>query len=232
MSAVEAGDYEAAGIAGKGGMVVGVIWAENALSLVLIGMRSYTRRYIRGKLGWDDVCLWITWVRCHSHSSLFQGFKRLTCTTQVLMAVFGILITIAGVHGMGQHFDDLELRQFSTAVLYLLCSQFIVSLAIGVAKVVVAVFLLRIINAAWFVTLTARHSPPPPGRTTLIQYFNCDQAEMVPMVLHHIHDDPELLSQRRRLRAMLPCSVDLGPDLRRRTSVPYQPHYRCFCFVL
>lgn len=62
MSAVETGDYVAPGIAGKGGMVVGVIWAENLLALILIGLRTYTRRYVRGKLGWDDTCLIITWV--------------------------------------------------------------------------------------------------------------------------------------------------------------------------
>lgn len=65
------------------------------------------------------------------------------------MVIFACIITVAGIHGMGQHFADLEPRQFSTAVLYLLCSQFVVSLAIGMAKVVVAVFLLRIINAPW-----------------------------------------------------------------------------------
>lgn len=67
------------------------------------------------------------------------------------MVAFGIFITVAGVHGMGQHFDDLELSQFSRAVLMLLCSQFIVSLAIGMGKVVVAVFLLRIVTEKWYV---------------------------------------------------------------------------------
>lgn len=53
----------ASGIGGKGGMVVGVIWAENALSLGLILLRMYTRRFVKGRLGWDDLCLVITWVR-------------------------------------------------------------------------------------------------------------------------------------------------------------------------
>lgn len=65
------------------------------------------------------------------------------------MAVFGILTTISATHGMGQHFEDLELYQFSDAMLYLLCAQFVVALAIGMAKVVVAVFLLRIVTANW-----------------------------------------------------------------------------------
>lgn len=54
--------YEAPGIGGKGGMVIGVIWAENLLSFVLIALRVYTRKFIKGKVGWDDICLIITWV--------------------------------------------------------------------------------------------------------------------------------------------------------------------------
>jgi hypothetical protein len=55
-------DYVAPGIAGKGGMVIGVIWAENLLSFGLISLRVYTRKFIKGKVGWDDICLVITWV--------------------------------------------------------------------------------------------------------------------------------------------------------------------------
>lgn len=49
--------YKAAGIGGKGATVIGVLWAENVISYALIGLRVYTRRYIRGSLGWDDLCL-------------------------------------------------------------------------------------------------------------------------------------------------------------------------------
>jgi hypothetical protein len=50
---------------------------------------------------------------------------------------------------MGQHVDDLETYQFSDALLYLLCAQSVVSMAIGMGKVTVAVFLLRIVTASW-----------------------------------------------------------------------------------
>lgn len=56
-------DYVAPGIGGKGGMVIGVIWAENLLTFGLISLRVYTRKFIKGKVGWDDICLIITWVR-------------------------------------------------------------------------------------------------------------------------------------------------------------------------
>lgn len=76
------------------------------------------------------------------------------------MLAFGILINIAGVHGMGQHFDQIEMDQFSRAVLMLLCAQFIVSLAIGMGKVVVAVFLMRIVTEKWYVTRLSLLRPP------------------------------------------------------------------------
>ncbi|KAJ3464687.1 hypothetical protein MRS44_009473 [Fusarium solani] len=117
-----------AGIGGKGGTVVGVLWFENFLTYVLVAARVYTRRYIRGSVGWDDLCLVIT---------------------SLLMTVFAILTTIACAHGMGQHVDDLETYQFSDALLYLLCAQSVVSMAIGMGKVTVAVFLLRIVTASW-----------------------------------------------------------------------------------
>ncbi|KAM0545806.1 hypothetical protein ACHAPJ_011132 [Fusarium lateritium] len=118
----------AAGIGGKGGMVVGVLWAENIICYILIGLRVYTRRYIRGSVGWDDLCL---------------------IATSALMTLFAILTTVSAYHGMGQHFGDLDIPQFADAMLWLLCAQSTVSLAIGMGKVSVAVFLLRIVTRPW-----------------------------------------------------------------------------------
>lgn len=63
----------AAGIGGKGGTVVGVLWAENAICYVLIGLRLYTRRYIRGSIGWDDLCLVATSVSAYQMSYFAQA---------------------------------------------------------------------------------------------------------------------------------------------------------------
>lgn len=65
------------------------------------------------------------------------------------MAIFAALTTVACIHGMGRHVDDLETAQFSDAMLLIMCGQFVVSLAIGMGKVVVAVFLLRIVTSTW-----------------------------------------------------------------------------------
>lgn len=65
------------------------------------------------------------------------------------MTIFAILVTFSVHRGMGQHFDQLKIPQFADAMLYLLCAQSTVSLAIGMGKVAVAVFLLRIVTAPW-----------------------------------------------------------------------------------
>ncbi|KAL5590347.1 hypothetical protein FOBRF1_013904 [Fusarium oxysporum] len=56
--------YKEAGVGGKGGLLIGVFWAQIALSIALIGLRIYTRSFIRGSVGWDDVCL-ISTLACH-----------------------------------------------------------------------------------------------------------------------------------------------------------------------
>lgn len=54
--------YKEAGVGGKGGLLIGVFWAQIAISIALIGLRIYTRSFIRGSVGWDDVCLISTLV--------------------------------------------------------------------------------------------------------------------------------------------------------------------------
>nr|RBR01100.1 hypothetical protein FVER53263_10593 [Fusarium verticillioides] len=120
--------YKEAGVGGKGGLLIGVFWAQIVLGIALIGLRIYTRSFIRGSVGWDDVCLILTLV-------LNTGFTVFT--------------TVAAVHGMGQHFEDLEVPQFAHAMLYILIGQVFVSFATGMGKVSVAMFLLRIVMKPW-----------------------------------------------------------------------------------
>lgn len=55
--------YEAAGIGGKGPLMIGIIWFEIFLGSLIIGLRLWTRKFVKGKIGWDDVCLVATQVR-------------------------------------------------------------------------------------------------------------------------------------------------------------------------
>ncbi|KAF4120424.1 hypothetical protein GMORB2_3225 [Geosmithia morbida] len=120
--------YKAAGVGGKGPMMIGVLWFEILLSFAVISLRLWTRKYVKGKIGWDDICLVATFV---------------------LMVVFAAITTVACFHGMGRHFNQLKTDQFARAMMLVMVGQSTVSMAIGMAKVVVATFLLRIVTAAW-----------------------------------------------------------------------------------
>lgn len=48
----------------KGPTLVGVLWMETVICLVVLGLRVYTRMRILRNPGWDDLLLVITWVRC------------------------------------------------------------------------------------------------------------------------------------------------------------------------
>jgi hypothetical protein len=67
----------------------------------------------------------------------------------VLFVVFSSFVTVACHYGMGQHASELDDDQISHTVMYIVCAQFFVALAIGLGKVTVAVFLLRIIIERW-----------------------------------------------------------------------------------
>lgn len=69
--------------------------------------------------------------------------------SQLLFVLYTSFLTVSCIHGMGQHAADLPVDRVSRAVFYLLCGQVAVSLVIGLGKVVVAVFLLRIVVEKW-----------------------------------------------------------------------------------
>lgn len=47
---------------GKGTTVVVVLFVEAFASGLFIGLRWFTRRFVRGDVGADDYVLWATWV--------------------------------------------------------------------------------------------------------------------------------------------------------------------------
>lgn len=65
------------------------------------------------------------------------------------MMVFASLTHVSAVHGLGEHAANLTTEQFANAMYWELCAQPAAAMAIGTAKVTVAVFLMRIINARW-----------------------------------------------------------------------------------
>jgi hypothetical protein len=66
-----------------------------------------------------------------------------------LFVLYTSFLTVASYYGMGQHVRNLDVDRQSNAMLYLLCGQAAVSLVVGLGKIVVAVFLLRIVVQKW-----------------------------------------------------------------------------------
>lgn len=54
--------------ADRGPAVMGILWTESAISLIITALRFYARGMIR-KIGWDDWLMALTTVRLLSYSS-------------------------------------------------------------------------------------------------------------------------------------------------------------------
>ena len=57
--------------------LLGVLWFETVLTLATVGLRWYTRQFIRGHIGWDDRFLAISWVSIY-HDPMISSFVKLT----------------------------------------------------------------------------------------------------------------------------------------------------------
>ncbi|CAG7559899.1 unnamed protein product [Fusarium equiseti] len=94
---------EPAGVGGKGPQLIGVLWFQMALSYFLIGLRLYTRAFIKGAIGVDDWCLISTAVS----TDLIPSVKRHDDlpTSEFAKAMLYILtgqVFIALATGMGK----------------------------------------------------------------------------------------------------------------------------------
>lgn len=137
----------------KGPTLVGVLWMEVFLSLVILGARYYTRAFILRNMGWDDLLLAITWVSLQSlfrHSHFVRGHTgSLLVWLKILMAAFAGLCTASATYGMGVHASDLTFHQNTHGMLLLLAGQSVIAIAMGVSKCAVSAFLMRIVVNKW-----------------------------------------------------------------------------------
>ncbi|KAF7530864.1 hypothetical protein G7054_g9454 [Neopestalotiopsis clavispora] len=115
-------------LGGKGPATIGVLCIETAISGLCVGGRYFTRRILQNNPGYDDTILLASWI---------------------FMVAFAVLFTISSMYGFGQHVDALEREDIKMATLIELCGQFMVSLAMGLSKTGVALFLMRIITNKW-----------------------------------------------------------------------------------
>ncbi|KAI0884105.1 uncharacterized protein GGS22DRAFT_189235 [Annulohypoxylon maeteangense] len=115
-------------LGGKGPTTIAVLSAEAVLSAAFVAMRFYTRKVIKGGVGSDDYLLIMTWF--------FQ-------------ALFVALMIASSIYGFGQHTKDISLDDIRVATKIELIGQLVVSLAMGLSKTSVAMFLMRIIITVW-----------------------------------------------------------------------------------
>ncbi|KAM3086981.1 hypothetical protein ACMFMG_001091 [Clarireedia jacksonii] len=112
----------------KGRQLLGVLWMEVCLSIMFIGLRWYTRKFVGGAVGLDDWILLLSWF---------------------FMVGFAACISASVAHGMGTHASQLTVDDNANGILWLLIGQFLISIAMGTSKCAVAVFLIRIVNQLW-----------------------------------------------------------------------------------
>ncbi|KAI1206360.1 uncharacterized protein F4807DRAFT_439794 [Annulohypoxylon truncatum] len=115
-------------LGGKGPTTIAVLSAEAVLAAAFITLRLYTRKVMKGGVGSDDYLLVVTWV---------------------LQALFVALMIVSSIYGFGQHTKDISSDDIRMATKIELIGQFVVSLAMGLSKVSVAMFLMRIIVTIW-----------------------------------------------------------------------------------
>ncbi|RYP74415.1 hypothetical protein DL770_007613 [Monosporascus sp. CRB-9-2] len=90
------------GMGRKGTFLVAMLWGENALSGIIIALRLYTRRFVKGEIGADDCTLAFTWL---------------------LMVIFASLASVAAVHGVGEHAANLTIQQFADGMYWTLLAE-------------------------------------------------------------------------------------------------------------
>lgn len=66
------------------------------------------------------------------------------------MTTFAGLCTAAATYGMGVHVQYLTIDEIATGIKILVIGQSVVSLAMGISKVAVVVFLMRILVKKWW----------------------------------------------------------------------------------
>ncbi|KAJ5459557.1 uncharacterized protein N7458_001109 [Penicillium daleae] len=111
---------------GKGPMTNAVLWVLVVILATFVALRLYTRKQILNSIGADDY---------------------LTVLALVVHILYTIFVTIATTYGLGRLFADVnDLASYITATKYEVFSQVAGLMAIGIGKLAVGTFLLRIVR--------------------------------------------------------------------------------------
>lgn len=137
---------------GLGPMTNGVLWAEVFIVVVFVGLRLYTRRVILNAVGIDDALAVASLVRRPPQRHVTDA---MTDMPQLIQILYNIFVSIASVYGLGRKYEAVGNPViYFTAVKYELFSQVAGIMAIGVGKLAVGAFLLRIVRSKiqiWFI---------------------------------------------------------------------------------
>ncbi|KAF7861790.1 hypothetical protein EAF04_007673 [Stromatinia cepivora] len=115
-------------IAGKGPIIVAVMWVETAIALIAIGLRICTKRFITRNVGLDDYLIIASWFMLMPYTA--------GCTA-------------AATQGFGQHSADLTIEAFANATRSEIIGQTFCIIGIATSKASVSVFLLRLAVVQW-----------------------------------------------------------------------------------
>lgn len=138
-------------LGGKGPATIAVLCVQAVISGICVGGRYFTRRILKNNPGSDDLVLLASWVSdiILQHPPVSRETNYSTSNPQLFMVAFAVLFTISSIYGFGQHVNDLSPEDIKMATFIELCGQFVVSLAMGLSKTGVALFLMRIIASKW-----------------------------------------------------------------------------------
>ncbi|CAM1502522.1 Fc.00g045060.m01.CDS01 [Cosmosporella sp. VM-42] len=115
-------------LSGKGGAIVGGMWALVAITWIFVVLRLYTRHFVLGQIGPDDHAYWLSGV---------------------LILLYTIFMHISANYGFGQPITTLDIDDAVKAVYYELIGQTFAVIGMGVAKVSLGLFLVRIVMETW-----------------------------------------------------------------------------------
>ncbi|KAI5458778.1 hypothetical protein BGZ63DRAFT_362750 [Mariannaea sp. PMI_226] len=113
---------------GQAPMAIGLMWMFTTLTWLFVILRLYTRYFILHQVGADDHAYWLSGV---------------------LILLYTIFVQISGTYGFGQSIFTLDPDSIALAIKNEMVGQTFAVIGMGVAKVSLGLFLLRIVMKTW-----------------------------------------------------------------------------------
>ncbi|KAK7959209.1 uncharacterized protein PG986_004063 [Apiospora aurea] len=115
-------------IDGRGGETLVLMWTLSGVSLLMVLLRMYTRVAIVRSIGADDYAY---------------------ATAGVFFILYTVFTHISALYGFGQHIHTLSVDDAASAVFWEIMCQAAAVISMALAKISLALFLLRIVVVSW-----------------------------------------------------------------------------------